>query len=82
MFQFMQRLNGVIGFSVVIDANAKLNVQFSALTAGQQNAILVSAQSLGYDTSFIAPNTQLRAILKTFADAWGNETFHFGLFNL
>jgi hypothetical protein len=82
MFQFMQRLNGVIGNTVVIDSSAKLNVQFSTLTAEQQNAVLVSAQSLGYNTSFIAPNTQIRAILKGFADAWGNETFHFGPFNL
>ena len=78
MFQFMQRLNGVLGNEVVIDTSAKLNIQWSAVPANYQSAIIEAATSLNYDTSFIQPTTQLRAILKSFADAWGSRSFIMG----
>lgn len=78
LIQFMQRLNGVLGNEVVIDASAKLNVQWSAISANYQAAIIEAAQSLGYDTSFIGSNTQLRAILKNFSDQWGTRPFIVG----
>jgi len=80
MFQFMQRLNGILGNAVVIDASAKLNAQWQTVPVDDQSAVLEAAQSLGYNTSFIQPTTQLRAILKTFADAWGNTPFRLGNF--
>ena len=81
MFQFMQRLNGVLGNEIVIDTSAKLNVQWSSVPANYQSAIIGAASSLNYDTSFIQPTTQLRAILKSFADQWGNRSFVMGPYN-
>ncbi len=82
MFQYMQRLNGVIGNVVVFDGtgNKTLNTQFNQIDPAVQTAITQAAQSLGYSTAFIAGNTQVRAILKNFADQWGNKPFIFGTF--
>lgn len=83
LFQFMQRLNFVLGNEVFVDTLAKLNIQWSTVPIDPyQNAILQTAQSLGYDTSFIQSNTQVRAILKNFADQWGAKPFHFGAFSI
>jgi hypothetical protein len=83
LFQYMQRLNGVLGNEVFIDTLAKLNVLWNTVPVDPyQTAILEAAHSIGYDTSFIVGTTQVRAILRNFADQWGNETFHFGTFNL
>lgn len=79
MFQFAQRLNGVIGNIVLIDeTNRTLNTQWNAIPADIRSGILTAASSLRYDTSFIANNTQVRAILKNFADQWSSRPFIFG----
>jgi hypothetical protein len=83
LFQFMQRLNFVLGNEVFIDSLAKLNILWNTVPVDPyQNAILQAADSLGYDTSFITGTTQVRAILRNFADAWGQNPFYFGPFNL
>jgi hypothetical protein len=88
MFQFMRTLDEAVvnrtgGHLVVIDTTAKLNMQFGSLPVENQQDILNAAAALGYDSSFIASNTQVRTILKTFSDVWGNQTFPFGIaFNL
>jgi hypothetical protein len=83
LFQYMQRLHGVLGNEVFIDTLAKLNILWNTVPVNPyQTAVLLAATALGYDTSFIVGTTQVRAILRNFADQWGNETFHFGPFNL
>jgi hypothetical protein len=80
LFQYMQRLNVVLGNEVLIDNGAKLNIQWQNIPANVQTAALEAAQSLGYDTSFITGTTQLRAVLKVWADAWGNKQFQLNNF--
>jgi hypothetical protein len=85
LFQFMGRLAAVIAArtgtnEVVIDTAAKLNVQFGTLPVENQGDVLEAASQLGYDTSFIVSTTQIRAILKVFGDAWGNESFRLNTF--
>jgi len=80
MFQFMQRLNFVLGNTVVIDTSAKLNVQWSSIPTDTQNAIISAAQSLGY-TFNPQPNDQLRTLLKNLADQWGSRAFQLNEFS-
>jgi hypothetical protein len=82
MFQYLQRLNGVLGNVILLDGtgNKTLNTQFNQIDPTIQAAIIDAAQSLGYDTSFIQNNTQVRALIKNFADQWGVKPFHFGPF--
>ncbi len=84
MFQYFQRLNFILGNVVPIDgtANKSLNTQFQQFTAEVQAGILQAASSLGYSTTFIAGNTQVRAILKGFSDQWGAAPFNFGPFTI
>lgn len=70
MFQFMQRLKTFLP-TVLIDSSSKLNTQWNVLPIDAQTAIIACAQSFGYDTSFIAGNTQIRVILENFARNWG-----------
>lgn len=81
MFQFMQRLHGVLGSVIVIDQSTKLNVQFNSLDPVIRQGILDAAASLGYSTN-IAGNTQLRQVLKDLADQWGEKEFIFDRFVL
>jgi hypothetical protein len=81
LFQYMQRLNVILGNEALIDNSAKLNVQWQSIPANVQTAALEAAQSLGYDTSFIVGTTQLRAILKVWADAWGAQPFRLNEFS-
>jgi len=75
MFQFMQRLDEMIRPSVIlIDSSTKLNGQWSSVPSDMQQKITSAAASLGYVFQ-PAANDQLRAILKTLADQWGNRPF-------
>lgn len=74
-FIFMSRL--AVSITLVLDT-AYLNTQWSAIPVNIQNAILDTAQFFGYDTTFIRNNTQVRTIITTFADAWGNKPFVIG----
>jgi hypothetical protein len=79
LFQFVQRLQGVLGNEVFIDTSAKLNVLWNTIPAvPYQNAILEAAASLNYSTTFITGTTQLRVILRNFSEQWGNESFNLG----
>jgi hypothetical protein len=79
LFQYMQRLHGMLGNQILIEDSAKLNIQWQSIPINTQTAMLNAAQSFSYDTAFITNTTQLRAILKVWADAWGNKVFQFGL---
>jgi hypothetical protein len=79
LFQYMQRLHGMLGNQILIEDSAKLNIQWQSIPINIQTAMLNAAQSFSYDTAFITNTTQLRAILKVWADAWGNKVFQFGL---
>lgn len=80
MFQFMQRLNFYLGNEVLIDSSTKLNIQWQNVPVDPyQTAILNTAQSFNYDTSFIAGNTQLRVLLENFAGQWGQRVIHIGM---
>jgi len=80
MFQFMQRLQNIWGNTVVLTDGAQLNVQFGSLPADLQAAVLTTAESLGYATDSITSTTQIRAILKSMADAWGTKPFQLNEF--
>lgn len=82
IFQYMQRLYGVIGPVLLLDgtSNKNLNTQWNQIPANIQQGILTAAHSLGYDTSFIQNNTQVRAFFKAFGDMWGLKPFEFGPF--
>jgi len=72
---FFQRLQFYLNFAVPIDgsSNKTLNTQFNQLSVEAQNAIRSTAGDLGYDAAFIQNNTQVRALVKNFADQWGNR---------
>jgi hypothetical protein len=85
LFQYMGRLAFVIAQrtgqnQVVIDTAEKLNIQFSSLPVENQGDLLSAAASLNIDTSFITGTTQLRAILRTFANFWGSKQFQLNTF--
>lgn len=84
MFQYFQRLHFMLGNVVPIDGttNKSLNTPYNAFPVNVQQAIVGAAQSLGYDTSFIQNNTQVRAFLKNFSDQWGSQPFNFGRFSI
>ena len=79
MFQYFQRVHSYVGNMVVIDGtNQTLNTQFQNLPQNFQFGLLNAAQSFGYSTAFIANQTQLREVIKTFGDGWGTKPFVFG----
>jgi hypothetical protein len=79
LFRYLQRVRFYLGPDLLIDTATKLNIQWSTVPVNPyQNAILQAAQSFGYDTSFIQPTTQVRAILKNFADQWGAQPLKIG----
>jgi hypothetical protein len=79
LFRYFQRLRSFLGPNLLIDTAAKLNIQWSTVPVDPyQNAIIQAAQSFGYDTSFIQPTTQVRAVLKNFADQWGTQPLNIG----
>jgi hypothetical protein len=85
--RFMQAVDQEValrtgGHLVVIDTSAKLNVQFGSLPAESQTDILTAASKQRLNSSFITATTQVRAILKGFADQWLNERPPFGPFRL
>lgn len=82
MFQFMQRLYGILGPVILLDgtSNKTLNTQFNQIPANVQQAIFQASADFGYDAGFIQNNTQVRAIFKGFADQWGSKPFIFGPF--
>lgn len=87
LFQFMQKLNEDlrargIGNQAFIDTLAKLNFQWSTIPSDYQDAVLDAAGYFGYDTSFIVPNIQVRAILKNFSDQWGDRPLTFNQFSI
>lgn len=85
--RFMQAVDEQValrtgGHLVVIDTSAKLNVQFGSLPAENQADIFNAAITQRLDSSFITSTTQLRAVLKGFADQWLNVRPPFGSINL
>lgn len=82
MFLYMQRLTAMTGNVSPLDWGYTLNTQWRNVEAEHQDAIVASAASLGYDTSFIGNNTLLRAIIKAFADVWGAAPIYFGFVTL
>lgn len=80
MFQYMQRLNVIVGNVILLDgtSNRTLNTQWQNVPVNIQTGIRLAASQLGYNTTFIANNTQVRAIFKNFSDQWGSKPFIFG----
>lgn len=82
MFLYMQRLTAMTGNVSPLDWGYTLNTQWKNISAAHQTAISEAATSLGYSVSFIGGNTQVRAILKNFADQWGSKSIYFGFVTL
>ena len=78
MFQFMQRLAFYLNNEVILESTDHLNVQWQNVPARIQQGILDTAQSLGYDASFISPTTQVRALIENFSNQWGDKGFSVG----
>jgi hypothetical protein len=80
LFLFMMTLRQYLGATVFIDTLAKLNVLWNTVPVDPfQTAILAAAHDpiLNFDTSFIQPTTQVRAILRNFADQWSGREIRF-----
>lgn len=69
MSQFMQRLT-TKQTAALFSGSVTLDTRYASLPQAWQDAILAAANELGYDTTDVASNPRLRAILKTFADQW------------
>lgn len=82
MFLYMQRLTALTGNVSPLDWGYELNTQWRNISAAHQAAIAEAAVSLGYSTAFIGANTQVRALLKNFADQWGAAPILFGFVTL
>lgn len=81
MFLFMQRLT-TKAHSNPLEWGVTLNTQWRNLTAAQQGWITESFASLGYDSSFIVANTQMRRIIKAASEQFGETPIHFGFVTL
>jgi hypothetical protein len=77
MFQFMQRLNGILG-NVDPFVGATLNTRIDALSQATQTAINQAFTSFGWTAP--AGNTTLRNALKQTADQWGATPLTMGSF--
>lgn len=79
MFQFMQRMNGLMG-NVDPFAGATLNTQIRNLSQATQDNIFIAGTSFGWDLSGITNTTTLRAAIKYMADQWGATPLILGSF--
>jgi hypothetical protein len=79
MFQFLQRLNGMIG-NIDPFAGATLNTQLRNLAPGIGQAIIDAGASFGWDMSGISNQTTLRVGIKYMADQWGATPLLLGPF--
>lgn len=82
---FAQRYDGI---RQVADSGApslgsqivgNLGVQWGNIPVATRTAVIAAGGSFGYDLSFIADSTLVRAILKQLADLWGEQPVFFGL---
>lgn len=82
MFLYMQRLTAQTNGVSPLDWGYTLNTQWRNVSAVHQAALSESAVSLGYDVSFLRDQTQIRALLKNFADQWGAKPIYMGMATL
>lgn len=78
MFQYMQRLEYLLG-GRFFDANTGLNTKVSDFSPAQLSAATQAAIDLGFDTSGISGQTQIRNVMKNMADQWGSRTLNLGV---
>jgi hypothetical protein len=79
MFQFMQRINGIMG-NVDPFAGATLNTQFRNLAQATQDAVNEAGPSMGFNMSGVNQNMTLRNLVKYMADQWGARPLFLGPF--
>lgn len=75
VFQFSQRMHGKFNAKAIPDGYT-LATQFGDLPQNARNLLLSTADELGIDYSGATNQTTLRQILKTFGDAWANNSIN------
>ena len=82
MFQYMQRLTAIMGQSPLDIPGYSLNLQWGTIPTDWQAAMIQAATELGYPTTSMTGNTQLRQIYIEMGEAWGVEPFLMGFTTL
>lgn len=78
-FQFAQRYTGLFaGAALPVVGVGALDTRWNQLSATDRQRFLDTAASFGYDLAWVTNTTQLRALLKWLADAWGSRPFLLG----
>ena len=71
ILQYAQRIQGMFNVRV-FPSGVTLSTVFSTLTQGQQNALIQSAQSFGWDISSLSASSTVRQILNFAGAHWVN----------
>lgn len=82
VFQFMQRLHGLLPNARLFDTGVTLATRINQLPANVRTALNAAATSFGFDTAGLTGTTTLRQALKAMADQFpsievnlGDQTF-------
>lgn len=79
MFRFLQRFPAVTQITApLLDGSVNLDLQFNNLSATNQQRLIDTADSFGFDTSGLSGTTTLRTILKNVADQFVSVGFQLG----
>ena len=77
LFQFAQR-HHITHDEPLIDNTAQLDLRWNQIPLSRRDRIKATADSLGYDYSWVTNTMLIRQILKGLADQWGDKPFKFG----
>jgi hypothetical protein len=80
MFQFLQRVWGILGTPTDPFVGVTLNDQIRNLPQATQDAIFAAGNSFGWNMSGISNTTTIRNALKYMADQWGASPLYLGGF--
>lgn len=80
MFQFTQRMRGILGATDPFAPPVTLNTQFRNFSQAVQDAIMQVGAENSYNMSGINNNTTLRNLTKYMADQWGARPLLIGIF--
>lgn len=78
MFQYLQRINRIMGNVDPFTGSVTLNTAFQDLPQPTQAAMLEAADSFGWNRTQIVPNSSVRFILKYLSDQWGEVPLEVG----
>lgn len=70
LFQYMQRINRIMGDVDPFPAGITLNTQFQNLPVATRDAMIAASDSFGWDRTGLTATSTLRFILKYLSDQW------------